>query len=80
MLDGGRVIGVAVAVLNPLAVARATGSLPQGINYAIRGQVADAFLLENGILSDKRASTGDRDLREIAREAGELVLPLIRQR
>lgn len=75
--DGGRVIGVAVAVLNSLAVARVTGSLPQGINYAIRGQVADAFLLENGIVSDKQASTGGRDLREIARQASELVQPLI---
>lgn len=78
VLDGsGRVIGVAVAVLNSLTIARATGSLPQGINYAIRGQMADTFLLENGIISDKKVSTGDRDLCEIAREVSELVLPLI---
>lgn len=78
VLDGnGRVIGIAVAVLNSLAVARATGTLPQGMNYAIRGQVVDAFLLENGIMSEKKVDAGTRDLREIARDASDLVLPLI---
>jgi hypothetical protein len=34
--DAGLLLGVAVGRLNDLAVLRATGSLPQGVNFAIR--------------------------------------------
>ncbi|NDV86206.1 trypsin-like serine protease [Aurantimonas aggregata] len=45
----GRVVGVVTAKLNAVAVADATGDIPQSINFAIRPGAATAFLSENGI-------------------------------
>ncbi len=39
----GKVIGVVVARLNDLGVLQTSGSLPQNVNYAIKGQVALGF-------------------------------------
>ncbi|MCO6403604.1 trypsin-like serine protease [Aurantimonas endophytica] len=45
----GRVVGVVTAKLNAVAVADATGDIPQSINFAIRPGAATAFLSANGI-------------------------------
>ncbi|UIJ71392.1 serine protease [Aurantimonas sp. HBX-1] len=45
----GRVVGVVTAKLNAVAVADATGDIPQSINFAIRPGAATAFLEANGI-------------------------------
>ncbi|KQT85319.1 serine protease [Aurantimonas sp. Leaf443] len=45
----GRVVGVVTAKLNAVAVADATGDIPQSINFAIRPDVAAAFLKKNGV-------------------------------
>lgn len=45
----GRVVGVVTAKLNAVAVADATGDIPQSINFAIRPDAAAAFLNANGI-------------------------------
>jgi S1-C subfamily serine protease len=42
--DNGRVIGVATAMLNGLAVAAVTGALPQNVNFAISADTARDFL------------------------------------
>jgi S1-C subfamily serine protease len=47
--DGGSVAGVVVAKLDALAVAKVTGDLPQNINFAIKGELAQVFLRSNGI-------------------------------
>ena len=39
----GKVIGVVVARLNDLSVLQSSGSLPQNVNYAIKGNVALDF-------------------------------------
>jgi S1-C subfamily serine protease len=39
----GKVIGVVVARLNDLGVLRTSGSLPQNVNYAIKGDIASNF-------------------------------------
>ena len=50
LLDvGGSVPGVVVAKLDALAVAKLTGDLPQNINFAIKGELAQVFLRSNGI-------------------------------
>lgn len=41
--DRGKVIGVVVARLNDMTVLRTSGSLPQNVNYAIKGQIAADF-------------------------------------
>jgi uncharacterized protein len=40
----GAVVGVIVSTINGLALASATGSLPQNVNFAIKASVAAAFL------------------------------------
>jgi len=40
----GRVVGVIVAKLDALAVAKATGDIPQNVNFAIRDNLVTAFL------------------------------------
>ena len=50
LLDaGGTVTGVIVATLNALTVAKATGSVPQNINFAIKSSTVRAFLDANSI-------------------------------
>lgn len=75
--EAGLAIGVAVARLNDRFVMRETGTVPQTMNYAIRGQVAEAFLLENGVLADKAAPQGRGDLREVARKMQAAVTPVL---
>jgi S1-C subfamily serine protease len=48
----GNVIGVIVSKLNALRVARAIGSLPENINFAVRADLARALLDKNGIEYD----------------------------
>lgn len=45
----GRVVGVVTAKLNAVAVADATGDIPQSINFAIRPDAAVAFLEANDV-------------------------------
>ena len=45
----GRVVGVVTAKLDAVAVADATGDIPQSINFAIRPDAVAAFLNENQI-------------------------------
>jgi S1-C subfamily serine protease len=55
----GHVIGVVVAKLNAAEVARITGGdIPQNVNFAIKGDVALAFLREAGLSPVTAASTG----------------------
>ena len=50
LLDSsGNVVGMVVATLDPLIVAKATGSIPQNINFAIKASVVREFLDTNGI-------------------------------
>jgi uncharacterized protein len=52
----GTVIGVIVSKLNSLTIARATGLLPENINFAIKGDLARALLDKNGIRYDASPS------------------------
>lgn len=47
--DSGRVIGIAEAVLNGLAVAAATGTLPENVNFAVKGTTVRDFLEANQV-------------------------------
>lgn len=63
LLDAsGHVIGIVVGRLNAIRFARATGDIPQNINFAIHGAFARAFLDARGVPyktapSDKRLPT-----------------------
>ncbi len=50
LLDlSGHVVGVVLGKLDALKLARATGDIPQNVNFAIKGNVARNFLAANGI-------------------------------
>lgn len=73
LLDrSGNVIGVIVAKLNALRVAERTGGdLPQNVNIAIHGRVAQEFMRRNGVTPRTAASSGFRP----AAEVGEVAHP-----
>jgi len=57
LVDGrGAVVGVIVSKLNGLRVARATGLLPENINFAVKADLARALLDKNGIKYDASPS------------------------
>ena len=50
LLDSsGHVVGVVVATMSTLKLAKATGAIPENINFAIKGGEAQAFLKAQGI-------------------------------
>ncbi|MEI6025961.1 MAG: trypsin-like peptidase domain-containing protein [Betaproteobacteria bacterium] len=48
----GKIVGMVSQKLNDVAVARATGSIPQGVNFAISGTVIRSFLDTNKVAYD----------------------------
>lgn len=48
--ETGAVVGVVVSKLNALRVARLTGDVPQNINFAVKGEVAQGFLRAQGVV------------------------------
>jgi len=56
--DAGLLLGVAVGRLNDLAVLRATGALPQGVNFAIRATEVERFLAEQNVRPVRGAGGG----------------------
>ena len=50
LLDlAGHVVGVVVSKLDALKLARATGDIPQNVNFAIKGSAARDFMAKNGV-------------------------------
>ncbi|MHA7772487.1 S1 family peptidase [Roseibium sp. M-1] len=49
----GLVVGVVVSKLNAAVVAEAIGDIPQNVNFAVRGTIAQLFLHQNGITPQK---------------------------
>ena len=45
----GSVVGVVVSKLDAMAIAELTGDIPQNVNFAVRGELAKLFLVQNGI-------------------------------
>lgn len=70
LLDrSGLVLGVVVASLDAIAVAEATGGIPQNVNFAVKGAVAQSFLSIHDI-DYREAAPGREKRREaIAEEA-----------
>ncbi|MBT3171110.1 MAG: hypothetical protein HN333_06725, partial [Rhodospirillaceae bacterium] len=70
LLDlSGHVIGVVVSKLDALKMARATGDIPQNVNFAIKGDVAHAFLAEHDVAVVTAQSTADLPPADVAERA-----------
>jgi hypothetical protein len=59
--SNGHVVGVVVSALNSISVAKATGAIPQNVNYAIKASELSAFLRSRSvkILSSSERANGE---------------------
>ena len=64
--ESGNVIGVVVSRLNALGVARATGTIPQNVNFTIKGSVARMFLEIHGVPYDRAGGGKKLSTRAVA--------------
>lgn len=70
LLDGsGNVIGVVVSKLDAVKVAKATGDIPQNVNFAITANVLRGFLDSNGVDYKSSVAGPPISTQEIARRA-----------
>lgn len=58
LLDmSGNIVGVIVSKLDALGVAKATGDIPQNINFAVQGSIARLFLEAQGLRVTEKSSS-----------------------
>jgi S1-C subfamily serine protease len=67
--QSGNVIGVVVSQLDSLEIARATGGIPQNVNFAIKGTVVRTFLEAKGVEFTTSPSTTRLDPAAVAERA-----------
>ena len=67
--DRGQVVGVINARLRDIEMLEASGALPQNINFAIHGDLAERFLKRNGVEPVMAASSDALAPSEIAKRA-----------
>ncbi|MCW5773061.1 MAG: trypsin-like peptidase domain-containing protein, partial [Rhodospirillaceae bacterium] len=65
----GRVVGVVVHSLSTLRAARAIGSLPQNLNFAVKASVLLSFLEANGIAVVQEGAAADLSVADVADRA-----------
>ncbi len=74
----GRVVGVVTAKLDAVAIADATGDIPQSINFAIRPDAVARFLADNGINFDTAEASKDfASVADTTEGAQDSVLPIL---
>jgi len=77
----GNVIGVVTARLPDIEILKASGSLPQNVNFAIHGELAKSFLKANGVEPAVAEPEDDLNTEEIAKIAATFTVQVIcRQR
>jgi S1-C subfamily serine protease len=77
LLDlSGNVVGIVSARINALAVAEATGTLPENINFAIKSAIIRGFLEANQIDYETAQSTGKLDPADVGEIAAKSVVML----
>jgi S1-C subfamily serine protease len=77
LLDlSGNVVGIVTARINALAVAEATGTLPENINFAIKSLIVRGFLEANRIDYETAQSTGKLDPADVGESAAKSVVML----
>ena len=66
LLDAsGHLVGIVTSKLNAVRVARFTGDVPQNVNFAIKGEIARAFLDSNGINYQTTQSSQNLSVAEV---------------
>lgn len=80
LLDAqGQVIGVVIAKLDEIFTARATGSLPQNVNYALKSSLVLSFLESLPELSGKLVQTKNSGLSrtQVVKQSGNAVVMVL---
>ena len=78
MVDAeGRVVGVVTSRLADIEMLKASGSLPQNVNFAVRAELAKAFLKANGVEPEIAQSKSPLSSSEIARKAQAYTVQII---
>ena len=72
----GHAVGVVVAKLNAIRIARATGDIPQNVNFAISAGTARAFLDAQNVPYETAPSTNDLKPADIAAKARRFTVPV----
>ena len=67
--ENGNIVGVVVAQLNKLKVAKAIGSLPENVNFGIKASTVRQFLTSAGIPTKWSNRTERKSFREVAQIA-----------
>ena len=67
--ENGNIIGVVVAQLNKLKVAKATGSLPENVNFGIKASTVRQFLTSSGLPSKWSTRSEKMSTKELAKVA-----------
>jgi hypothetical protein len=77
LLDqGGNVVGIVVSKLNAMKIAKATGDIPQNINFAINGAVAKSFLDANSVEYEVASSAQKLESSDVVGQAKKFTLLL----
>src|SRR5262249_14305636 len=64
--SAGNVVGVVTSKLDAVAVAQATGDMPQNVNFAVKESVAQSFLESRGIDTSVDSSAQALDAADLA--------------
>jgi S1-C subfamily serine protease len=76
--DGnGNIVGVVVAQLNKFKVAKATGALPENVNFGIKASTVRQFLTSSGLPSKWSTRTKKMSTTELAKIAQRQTLMVI---
>jgi S1-C subfamily serine protease len=73
----GGVVGVIQSKLSDMAALQAGGFVPQGVNFAIRKEIAIAFLNTQGLTLEPMEDGPELTVADIAQQARKSVLPII---
>ena len=65
----GNIVGVVVAQLNKLKVAKVLGSLPENVNFGIKASTVRQFLVSSGLPSKRSERSNEMSNKEIAKIA-----------
>jgi S1-C subfamily serine protease len=75
LLDqSGNLIGVVVSKLDALKVAKAIGDIPQNINFAVKGEIAQVFLKAHKVKFTTAATTKKLENTDLARRGREFTV------
>lgn len=69
LASDGEVVGVVVSKLDAQVIADTTGDTPQNVNFAIRGEIAKLFLVQNGVEPKLGTSNEAKPPVQLAEEA-----------